>query len=70
MHDRPHRRYLQILATFLSLRPKCSFTHLQKPDTRTEVLLKQGRSPSELQTPWDMVTTTTERPGQPHWRLK
>ena len=70
LHDRPHRCYLQILATFLSLKPKCSSTHLQKPDTRTEVLLKQGCSPSELQTPWDMVTTTTERPGQPHWRLK
>lgn len=34
LHDRPHGRYLQILATFLSLKPRCSSTHLQKPQTQ------------------------------------
>lgn len=51
---------MQILATFVSLKPKCSSTLAKATDTRTEVLPKQGCSP--------LRATDTVRRGNNHHR--
>ena len=60
LHDGPHGHYMQILATFLSLKPKRSSTLAKATDTRTEVLPKQGCSP--------LRATDTVRCGHHHHR--
>ena len=70
LHQRPQGHYIQILAMFLSLRPQCSSTPAKATDTKNKVLPKQGCSPVRATDTVDMVTTTTERAGQPRRRLK